>query len=155
MPHVVNQGVRIHYEMEGSGPPLVLQHGTLGSGADWNDFGYVDALKDNYQLILLMHEDTVPAINLMNPLHTTLRCVPVMSRPSWMTWIFIRRIILDIRWADGSDSVWRSMHRVVSNRWCWAGHILTLRTCKRSVTSCKRTARISFDDGINVGFIND
>jgi pimeloyl-ACP methyl ester carboxylesterase len=53
MPHVVNQGVRIHYEMEGSGPPLVLQHGTLGSSEDWKDFGYVDALKGDYRLILI------------------------------------------------------------------------------------------------------
>jgi pimeloyl-ACP methyl ester carboxylesterase len=27
MPFAVNRGVRIHYEVEGSGPPLVLHHG--------------------------------------------------------------------------------------------------------------------------------
>jgi pimeloyl-ACP methyl ester carboxylesterase len=53
MPFANNQGVRIHYETVGRGPALVLHHGTLGSGADWADFGYVDALKEDHQLILL------------------------------------------------------------------------------------------------------
>ena len=48
-----NRGVRIHYQTVGSGPALVLHHGTLGSGADWADLGYVDALKKDHQLILL------------------------------------------------------------------------------------------------------
>ena len=30
MPYVTNQGVRIHYQIEGEGPPLVLQHGFSG-----------------------------------------------------------------------------------------------------------------------------
>jgi len=29
MPYANNQGVRIHYEVEGTGPPLVLQHGGI------------------------------------------------------------------------------------------------------------------------------
>jgi pimeloyl-ACP methyl ester carboxylesterase len=48
-----NKGVRIHYETVGSGPALVLHHATFGSGAGWADFGYVDALKEDHQLILL------------------------------------------------------------------------------------------------------
>ena len=31
MPYADNNGVRIHYEVEGNGPPLVLQHGGTGS----------------------------------------------------------------------------------------------------------------------------
>ena len=31
MPYASNNGVRIHYEVEGKGPPLVLQHGFSGS----------------------------------------------------------------------------------------------------------------------------
>jgi len=27
MPYVTNEGIRIHYEVDGDGPPLVLQHG--------------------------------------------------------------------------------------------------------------------------------
>jgi len=46
-------GVRIHYEVEGSGPPLVLSHWFAGSLEDWREFGYVDALRDEYQLLLV------------------------------------------------------------------------------------------------------
>ena len=48
-----NDGVKIHYEVEGEGPPLVLVHWFTGSLEDWRVFGYVDALKDNYRLILI------------------------------------------------------------------------------------------------------
>ena len=50
---VENDGVRIHYEVEGDGPPLVLMHWLTGSLEDWRVFGYVDALKENYRLILI------------------------------------------------------------------------------------------------------
>jgi len=53
MPIAVNKGVRIHYEIEGSGPPLVLQHWSLATLQDWRDAGYVSALKDEYRLILI------------------------------------------------------------------------------------------------------
>ena len=48
-----NDGVKIHYEVEGEGEPLVLVHWWTGSTEDWRMFGYVDALKDDYQLILI------------------------------------------------------------------------------------------------------
>jgi pimeloyl-ACP methyl ester carboxylesterase len=53
MPFANNQGVRIHYEVIGDGPALVLHHLAFGSGADWTDLGYVDALKANHRLIIL------------------------------------------------------------------------------------------------------
>jgi pimeloyl-ACP methyl ester carboxylesterase len=53
MPHADNQGMRIHYQVEGEGPPLVLQHGFTHSVQDWYRAGYVDALKHAYQLILI------------------------------------------------------------------------------------------------------
>jgi pimeloyl-ACP methyl ester carboxylesterase len=53
MPFTVNQGVHIHYETAGDGPALVLHHGTMGSGPDWVDLGYVEALKDRRRLILI------------------------------------------------------------------------------------------------------
>jgi pimeloyl-ACP methyl ester carboxylesterase len=53
MPSASNQGVRIHYEVDGAGPPLVLQHGTAGRGQQWNDLGYVNALKRKSQLIMV------------------------------------------------------------------------------------------------------
>lgn len=52
MAFVNNQGVRIHYEVIGQGFPLVLHHGLIGSWVDWLDFGYVDALKNDFQLVL-------------------------------------------------------------------------------------------------------
>ncbi|HET9588680.1 MAG TPA: alpha/beta hydrolase [Anaerolineales bacterium] len=52
MPYTFNQGEKIHYHVEGSGPPLVLQHGGYGSLHDWYDYNYVSALKDDYRLIL-------------------------------------------------------------------------------------------------------
>lgn len=48
-----NDGVRLHYEIEGSGPPLVLLHGTATSSALWRQLGYVDALARDYQLVLM------------------------------------------------------------------------------------------------------
>jgi pimeloyl-ACP methyl ester carboxylesterase len=53
MPFANNQGVHIHYEVMGDGPPLVLQHGFYGSWEDWIEFGYTEALRQKYHLILL------------------------------------------------------------------------------------------------------
>jgi pimeloyl-ACP methyl ester carboxylesterase len=52
MPYTFSQGEKIHYHVEGSGPPLVMQHGGFGSLHDWYDYNYVSALKDDYRLIL-------------------------------------------------------------------------------------------------------
>jgi hypothetical protein len=53
MPAVMNSGVRVHYEIEGSGPPLILQHGWTGSLDYWRDFGYCQPLRNTHQLILI------------------------------------------------------------------------------------------------------
>jgi pimeloyl-ACP methyl ester carboxylesterase len=53
MPYAHNGDVRIHYTVEGCGPPLVLHHGFTGSGRDWETFGFVAGLRDAYQLIML------------------------------------------------------------------------------------------------------
>ena len=53
MPYTDNQGVRIHYKVEGDGPPLVLLHGGLGRLEGWYEMGYVEPLKKDYQLILI------------------------------------------------------------------------------------------------------
>jgi hypothetical protein len=55
MPYATNDGVRIHYEVEGSGPPLFLHIGFLGSLDDWcrADVRYAEALRDTYRLLLL------------------------------------------------------------------------------------------------------
>jgi pimeloyl-ACP methyl ester carboxylesterase len=48
-----NRGVRIHYEVEGEGFPLVIQHGYCDCIETWYELGYVDALKDAHSLILV------------------------------------------------------------------------------------------------------
>src|ERR1700733_8368713 len=53
MPYAANAGARIHYEVEGTGLPLILQHGFSDSLESWYDFGYVDALKAAHQLVLI------------------------------------------------------------------------------------------------------
>ena len=53
MSYAVNDGVRIHYEIIGSGPPLVLQHGFTQSLEDWRNYDYVTSLGDRFQLILV------------------------------------------------------------------------------------------------------
>lgn len=53
MPYVTSDGIRIHYEVEGDGPPLVLQHGFGQKASSWRLAGYVDALKPQYRLVLV------------------------------------------------------------------------------------------------------
>lgn len=53
MPYADNQGIRIHYEVEGEGPPLVLHHGLCASLEFWRITGYVEPLKNDHQLILI------------------------------------------------------------------------------------------------------
>jgi pimeloyl-ACP methyl ester carboxylesterase len=53
MPYVTNQGTRIHFDIEGSGPPIFLVHGFGLDGETWRDWGYVDALKDDYKLLIV------------------------------------------------------------------------------------------------------
>lgn len=53
MPYINNKGINIHYKVEGNGDPLVLMHGFAGSLYDWYNFGYVEALKDKYTLIII------------------------------------------------------------------------------------------------------
>jgi pimeloyl-ACP methyl ester carboxylesterase len=52
---IARDGVRLHYEMEGSGPPLILH---LGAGADinlWRKAGYVAPLAKSYTCVLFDH----------------------------------------------------------------------------------------------------
>ena len=53
MPYVDNSGVKIHYHVEGDGPPLVIQHGVTNSLEHWYAYGYVEGLKNDYRLILV------------------------------------------------------------------------------------------------------
>ena len=44
MPYANNHGIRLHYQVEGEGPPLVLQHGFSDSLESWYEMGYVTPL---------------------------------------------------------------------------------------------------------------
>lgn len=53
MAYAVNQGVRIHYRVVGDGPALILHHGFTQTLKRWYLCGYVEALRRDYQLILI------------------------------------------------------------------------------------------------------
>ncbi len=52
MPYANNNGVKIYYEVEGRGPPLILAHPFGGTVERWRQCGWTDALRDTYTLVL-------------------------------------------------------------------------------------------------------
>src|SRR5262245_21923200 len=53
MSRVDNNGISIHYKVEGNGPPLVLGHGITDSSDVFYERGYVAALEPKYRLVLI------------------------------------------------------------------------------------------------------
>ena len=53
MPYANNSGIRIHYKLEGEGPPLVLLHGLSEDLGWWRDCGYLESLRNDYKLVLI------------------------------------------------------------------------------------------------------
>lgn len=53
IPYAKNGDISIYYEVEGEGPPLVMFYGLTGNIEGLKETGYVDALKDEYQIILI------------------------------------------------------------------------------------------------------
>lgn len=55
MPYAENEGVKIHYEVDGTPgkPAIVFQHGFLGRLQAWRDRGFVALLKDDFHLLLV------------------------------------------------------------------------------------------------------
>ena len=53
MPYVNNQGIKIHYEVNGKGDPLLLVHGMFVNCKLWQDIGFVRALQDSYRLVMI------------------------------------------------------------------------------------------------------
>ena len=53
MPFSSNERTRIHYNVVGDGPPLVLHHGFTESLESWHRKGFVAALQQDHMLILL------------------------------------------------------------------------------------------------------
>lgn len=52
MPSITRDGVRIHYELAGAGPPALLIHAFSGSHGSWVGYGFVERLQGHHQLIL-------------------------------------------------------------------------------------------------------
>jgi pimeloyl-ACP methyl ester carboxylesterase len=46
-------GTRIYYEEVGNGAILLLHHGFLGNGADWQRCGYLEPLKERFRLLIM------------------------------------------------------------------------------------------------------
>jgi pimeloyl-ACP methyl ester carboxylesterase len=54
VPYFDNEGVKIYYEIEGEGPPVIMIHGFASSlEGNWKQANWVKVLKDDYRLILL------------------------------------------------------------------------------------------------------
>ena len=54
MPFFDNEGVKIYYEIEGEGPPVIMIHGFASDiQGNWKNTNWVDVLKDDYKLILV------------------------------------------------------------------------------------------------------
>lgn len=53
MPYAVSKGIRIHYEVEGDGSPLVLQFGQYFPLDIWYELNYVTTLGSDFRLILV------------------------------------------------------------------------------------------------------
>lgn len=51
MPYFDHAGYRLYYRTEGQGMPIVLHHGFTSRSQAWYYFGFVDALKEHYQVI--------------------------------------------------------------------------------------------------------
>jgi pimeloyl-ACP methyl ester carboxylesterase len=134
MPFVTNRDVRIHYETIGNGPALVMHHGTFGSGADFIDLGYVDALKADHQVILL---DSRGHGQSDKP-HDS-NCYDLALRASDVLAVLDelgtrKADISDTRWAAGSDLILQYARRNVSGLLSLVGPIPTPKTCSHSAT---------------------
>ena len=79
MPYTDHDGTRIHYKVEGSGPPLILQHGMFWDLEGWERWGYANSLKRDFQLILVDARGLVAATNRMIPR-------PIRSPITWRTY---------------------------------------------------------------------
>jgi pimeloyl-ACP methyl ester carboxylesterase len=53
MPYAENRGVRIYYEVEGEGSPLVLGHGFSDTLESWREYGYAERLGKGHRLVLI------------------------------------------------------------------------------------------------------
>jgi alpha/beta hydrolase fold len=155
MPYTDNHGVRIHYQVEGSGPPLILQHGFTDSLETWYELGYVGALSRERQLILV---DARGHGASDKPHHTAAYTNEARARRSSENWeIFIRRFwgvytrhshsrsraptTWAILWAAGSVTLSRS---TLGNGFiAWSSEAAGPKGTRASaIRSCRRCGRV-------------
>ena len=53
MPKIDRDGVKIHYEVHGSGPPLILTHGYSSTSQMWQ--GQIEALSKHHKHCVVGH----------------------------------------------------------------------------------------------------
>ena len=53
MPYANNEDIKIYYQIEGTGPDLILTPGLSSSSEDWRELGYVAELENDFRLILV------------------------------------------------------------------------------------------------------
>ena len=93
MSYASNQGIRIYYEVEGQGPPLIMAHGVTRSLDRWRQTGFADALKKDYRLILFdarghgksdkPHDPAAYGTNMVNDVLAVLNDLPI-DRANYM-----------------------------------------------------------------------
>ena len=65
MPKIERDGINIHFEVHGSGPPLLLTHGYSSTSAMWR--GQIAALSKRHTLVLWDMRATASRIILTIP----------------------------------------------------------------------------------------
>jgi len=53
MPNLIHGGIRIYYQFEGDGEPLVMLHGLSDSQWGLRALGYVEPVKERFRVILI------------------------------------------------------------------------------------------------------
>ena len=104
MPYANNEGVRIYYDVEGGGPPLVLLPGMLMAAQSWRGPGCVEALATDYRTIMVdprgqgasdkpLHPEDYRLEKMVGDVVTVLDCIGVrkahffgFSMGGWVGW---------------------------------------------------------------------
>ncbi len=142
MPYVTSKGIRIHYEVEGDGPPLVLLHGFAWKAKNWYWAGYVDALKPYNRLILVdarghgesdkPYDPTAYTLSLhVGDVIAVLDALNLRAAQFW-----------GYSMGGGSALVWRSMRLSASTRCSSVVSIRTPIACPPRGNLCQRLSGI-------------
>ena len=84
MPRLRVNGIDLHYERSGSGPPLLLIMGLAGQLTDWPE-SFVEHLSDHFDVILFDNRDVGLSTWIDAPTPTRLEILRSFARPSSAT----------------------------------------------------------------------